>query len=71
MTQNVEKQVLGHVLADSLARAREWRTGSQARYLKKALEIQIKELFAKKMQRWARAVITRVRAERHSQQQLR
>ena len=71
MTESVEKEVLGHVLIDSLTRAREWQTGGHARYLKKAFDLQMKEFFVRKMQKGARAMVARLRVERNRQQQMR
>ena len=69
--QNAEREVFGQALNDDLMRAREWKTGSQARNLKKYYDFQIKELAVRKLQLRGRIMVARLRAQRQRQNSIR
>jgi len=69
--QNAEREVFGQALNDDLARAREWKTGSQARNLKKSYDLQMKDICVRKLQQRARIMLARLRAQRQRQDNIR
>ena len=62
LKQKIEKEVFGSPLVE-MARDREWKTGGQARILKKAFQMQWKDMYVRKVQRGIRRFLLRLKLQ--------